>query len=99
MTRPRLLSRRSPVRTLLEGASDWTTPLPETTTTPVVVDEVALAVAEEVVEVDSVVTEVAEADSVVDEEATEAVEEVAVVEVLLVEVPEPAVASPSPARR
>lgn len=50
-------------------------------------------------QVDSAVTEVAEADSVVDEEATEAVEEVAVVEVLLEEVPEPAVASPSPARR
>lgn len=48
---------------------------------------------------DSAVTEVVEADSVVDEEATEAVEEVAVVEVLLEEVPEPAVASPSPARR
>jgi hypothetical protein len=50
-------------------------------------------------QVDSVVTEVAEAASVVDEEATEAVEEVAVVEVLLEEVPELAAASPSPARR
>jgi hypothetical protein len=49
LTRPRLLSRRLPVRTLPEGVSDWTMPLPGTTTTPVVVDEEVVSVVAEVV--------------------------------------------------